>query len=173
MQSKAKTVEQYLKELPPDRREAISAVRDVILKNLDSDYEEGMQYGMIGYFVPHRIFPAGYHCDPKEPLCFAGLANQKNHMAVYLMCIYGDGKEAARFRREWLKTGKKLDMGKSCIRFRKLEDLALNLIGEAIRRTPAAVYIQRYESVLASTAAGKQKPTTKKKAATAKKNPKP
>lgn len=165
MQSKAKTVEQYLKELPPDRREAISAVRDVILKNLDSTYEEGMQYGMIGYFVPHRIYPAGYHCDPKQPLPYVCLASQKNHMSVYLTCDYGDVQEGKWFREAWAKTGKKLDMGKSCIRFRKLEDLALNVIGEAIRRTPAAVYIQRYESVLASTAAGKRKPAAKKKAA--------
>ena len=90
MQSKATTVEQYLAELPEDRRKAIEAVRQVVLKNLDKDYEEGMQYGMIGYYVPHRVYPAGYHCDPKQPLPFAGLASQKNHMALYLMCVYGD-----------------------------------------------------------------------------------
>ena len=93
MQSKATTVEQYLNELPPDRRDAIAAVRDVILRNLDSNYEEGMQYGMIGYFVPHHIYPAGYHCDPKQPLPYVCLASQKNHMAIHLMGIYGDGKE--------------------------------------------------------------------------------
>ncbi|HZK81831.1 MAG TPA: DUF1801 domain-containing protein, partial [Humisphaera sp.] len=88
MKSNAATVEQYLAELPEDRRAAIGAVRDVILKNLDADYEEGMQYGMIGYYVPHRIFPAGYHCDPKQPLPFAALGSQKNHMAIYLMSVY-------------------------------------------------------------------------------------
>ena len=90
MQSKATTVEQYLAELPEDRRKAIEAVRQVILKNLDKDYEEGIQYGMIGYYVPHRVYPAGYHCDPKQPLPFAGLASQKNYMSLYLMCVYGD-----------------------------------------------------------------------------------
>ena len=90
MQSKAKTVAEYLAELPEDRRKAIETVRQVVLKNLDSHYEEGMQYGMIGYYVPHRVYPAGYHCDPKQPLPFASLGSQKNHMALYLMCIYGE-----------------------------------------------------------------------------------
>src|SRR5712692_7177253 len=125
MQSKAATVEQYLSELPPERRAAIEAVRKVILTNLDDHYEEGMQYGMIGYYVPHRVFPAGYHCDPKQPLTFAGLASQKNHMSLYLMCVYGHEPSAVWFRAAWAKTGKKLDMGKSCVRFKKVEDLAL------------------------------------------------
>ena len=90
MQDKATTVEQYLSGLTADRRKAIEAVRQVILKNLDKDYEEGIQYGMIGYYVPHRVYPAGYHCDPKQPLPFAGLASQKNYMSLYLMCVYGD-----------------------------------------------------------------------------------
>src|SRR5438046_10478824 len=121
MQSKATTVEQYLSELPEDRRKALEAVREVILQNLDEDYEEGMQYGMIGYYVPHRVYPAGYHCDPRQPLPFAGLASQKKHMAVYLMCAYGEGELATWFRHAWAKTGKKLDMGKACVRFQKLE----------------------------------------------------
>ena len=124
MQSKATTVDQYLAELPEDRRKALEAVRQVVLKNLDKDYEEGIQYGMIGYYVPHRVHPAGYHCDPKQPLPFASLASQKNHMALYLMCIYGDTDHAKWFRDAWAKTGKKLDMGKACVRFKKLEDLA-------------------------------------------------
>ena len=109
MQSKATTVEEYLAELPEDRRAAIQAVRKVILKNLDKGYEEGMQYGMIGYYVPHKVYPAGYHCDPKQPLPFASLASQKNHMAVYLM---GSQKHQEWFRKDWAKTGKKLDVGK-------------------------------------------------------------
>lgn len=88
MQSKATSVEAYLESLPADRREALNSVRSAILKNLDSDYEEGMQYGMIGYFVPHRIYPHGYHCDPKQPLPFAALASQKNYMSLYLMSVY-------------------------------------------------------------------------------------
>lgn len=146
MQSKAKTVREYLAELPEDRRVAIQAVRQVILKNLDKGYEEGMQYGMIGYYVPHKLYPAGYHCDSKQPLPFAGLASQKNHMAVYLMCIYGSREQEEWFRKEWAKTGKKLDMGKSCIRFRKLEDLPLDVIGKVIARVPLKEYIGYYES---------------------------
>ena len=150
MQSKATTVAAYLASLPPDRRAAISAVRAVILKNLDKGYEEGMQYGGIGYYVPHRVFPAGYHCDPKQPLPFAGLASQKNHMSVGLMCHYGGGEEDRWFRAAWAKTGKKLDMGKCCVRFRKLEDVPLEVVGEAVRRVPAAAYISHYEAAILS-----------------------
>lgn len=150
MQSKATTVEKYLAELPADRRSAIEAVRKVILENLDSGYQEGMLYGMIGYFVPHERYPSGYHCDPKQPLCFIGLASQKNHMALYMMCqyVYGNGEKA--FRSAWAKTGKKLDMGKSCIRFKRVDDLALDLIGEAIRETPVEKHIEFYETAFKS-----------------------
>src|SRR3989337_1277487 len=120
MQSKAKTVAEYLAELPADRRAAIKAVRAVILKNLDKNYEEGMQYGMIGYCVPHRVYPAGYHCDPKQPLPFAGLASQKNYMSLYLMCNYGETDQLAWFEQAWANAGKKLNMGKCCVRFKKL-----------------------------------------------------
>jgi len=148
MINKAKTVKEYLASLPADRRTAIEAVRGVILENLDKGYEEGMQYGMIGYYVPHRLFPAGYHCDPKQPLPFAGLGSQKNHMALHLMFVYGDPGEAERFRKAWAKAGKKLDMGKSCVRFKKLDDVALNVIGETVARVPAKTYIKRVESFL-------------------------
>jgi hypothetical protein len=156
MISKAQTVEDYLAELPPDRRAALQAVREVILANLDRSYEEGMQYGIIGYYVPHSIYPPGYHCDPKQPLPFAGLASQKNHMAVYLMCIYASPQLQEWFRQEWAKTGKKLDMGKSCVRFRKLEDLALDVIGQAIARVPAKKYIEFCESAIRSRAKAKK-----------------
>jgi len=146
LQSKAKTVKEYLAGLPEDRRAAIQAVRKVILKNLDKGYEEGMQYGGIGYYVPHKLYPAGYHCDPKQPLPYAGLVSQKNHMAVYLMCIYGGTEHESWFRKEWAKTGKKLDMGKSCIRFKKLEDLPLDVIGKTIARVPVKEYMAYYES---------------------------
>lgn len=150
MTSNAQTVEQYLAELPEDRREAISTVRDVILKNLPNGYEEQMQYGHISYVVPHSLFPKGYHCDPKQPLTYASVASQKNHMAVYLMCIYGDTAEEAWFREAYLATGKKLDMGKSCIRFKKLTDLPLEVIGEAIARVTPEAYIRAYEQILAT-----------------------
>jgi hypothetical protein len=148
MQSKATTVEQYLSELPEDRRKALEEVRQVIRKNLDKDYEEGIQYGIIGYYVPHRVYPAGYHCDPKQPLPFAALASQKNHMSLYLMCVYGESELAKWFHEAWAKTGKKLDMGKSCVRFKKVDDLALGVIGEAIKRVPAKKYIAICESAL-------------------------
>jgi hypothetical protein len=150
MQSKAATVDQYLAELPDDRREALAAVREVILKNLDKDYEEGMQYGMIGYYVPHHVHPAGYHCDPRQPLPFAALASQKNYMSLYLMCVYGESEHSKWFQKAWAETGKKLDMGKACVRFKKLEDLPLDVIGEAIRRVPARKYIAVCESAVAS-----------------------
>lgn len=161
MQSKAATVNEYLGSLPEDRRTALQAVREVILANLDKDYQECMQYGMIGYCVPHRVYPAGYHCDPKQPLPFAGLASQKSHMAIYLMCIYGSPQDEAWFRSAWAKSGRKLDMGKSCIRFRRLEDVALDVLGEAIRRVPASKFIAQYESTLNASAGGRR-PASKK-----------
>jgi hypothetical protein len=149
MQSKSLTVQEYLASLPEERRRALSAVREVILKNLDKDYEEGMTYGMIGYYVPHRVYPAGYRCNPKLPLPFANLGSLKNYMSLHLMCVYerceeGDAASglARWFREAWAKTGKKLDMGKACIRFKKADDLALDVIGELIRRVPAKAYIE-------------------------------
>jgi hypothetical protein len=148
MQSKAISVQQYLEELPADRRAAIKGVRRVILKNLDPTFEEGMQYGMIGYYVPHRVYPAGYHCDPRQPLPFICLASQKNYMSVYLGSIYGNPDHERWFRAACAKAGKKLDMGKSCVRFRKIEDLALDVIGESIRRIRARAFIRFYESAI-------------------------
>ncbi len=164
VQSKATTVRDYLAELPEDRRAALQAVREVILKNLDDDFEEGMQYGMIGYYVPHSVYPPGYHCDPRQPLTFASLASQKNHMALYLMCVYGDQNQRTSFEAEWKKAGKKLDMGKSCVRFKKLDDLALGVIGETIRRVTARKYIEICERALSS----RQKGPAKKAASTRK-----
>jgi hypothetical protein len=173
MQSRAGTVEDYLAELPEDRRKALSAVREVILKNLDtSGFEEGMQYNMIGYYVPHRVFPAGYHCDPRQPLPFASIGSQKNHMAIYLMCVYGSQENEKWFREQWAKSGKKLDMGKSCVRFKKLEDVPLDVIGQMIKRVPAKKYIEQYQTGLnrgskgaKSSAATSGEPAPKKTAA--------
>jgi hypothetical protein len=169
VQSKATTVKDYLAELPADRRAAIQAVREVILKNLDDDFEEGITYGMIGYYVPHSIYPPGYHCDPRQPLPFANLASQKNHMALYLMCVYADQEQRKRFETDWKKAGKKLDMGKSCVRFKRLEDLALDVIGETIRRVSARKYIETCERALTS----RQKAPAKKAAAVRKAATKP
>lgn len=180
MQSKATTVRQYLSELPEDRRAVIESVRAVILRNLDKDYEEGMSYGMIGYYVPHRVYPAGYHCNPKQPLPFAALASQKNYMSLYLMSAYGESDGWETFRREWAKTGKKLDMGRCCIRFRTADDLALDVIADTIRRVPAKKYIAHYESAIrtagkgaAAAAAGKPGRRAGKPAAKAKRAAKP
>ena len=172
MQSKAATVAEYLASLPSDRREALTFVRSAILANLDQNYEERMSYGMIGWAVPHRLFPAGYHCDPKMPLPFGGLASQKNYMSLYLMGIYDEGPDALSnwFREAWGKSGKKLDMGKCCIRFKKVEDLALDVISEAIRRMPVKKYIECYQKALASQTKqtkGKPKAATKRVAAKA------
>ncbi len=145
----------------------MDAVRKVILQNLDRDCEEGMQYGMIGYFIPHRIYPAGYHCDPRQPLPFACLASQKNYMSLYMMCLYSDGPLSQWFQAEWKKTGKKLDMGKSCIRFKKSDDLALEVIGEAIRRVPASKYIEIYESAFVKKQPAAVTASTKKTTKTA------
>ena len=164
MPSKATTVKEYLAELPEDRRKALEAVRKVIRKNLDKGYKEGMQCGMLGYFVPHSVYPPGYHCDPKQPLPFPGIASQKNHMVIHMMSIYGDPKLAAWFKKEWAKTGKKLDMGKSCIRFKKLEYLPLDLIGQAIARVPAKDFIALYESVIKTTGKKKSPAKAKRKA---------
>jgi hypothetical protein len=164
MQSKAATIAQYLAELPDDRRTTLEAVRKVFLKNLSGGYEEGMQYGMIGYYVPHSLYPAGYHCDPKQPLPFAGLASQKNHLSLYLMCTYGEGETGDWFREAWAKTGKKLDMGKACIRFKKLDDLALDVVAEALRRMPAPQWIAHYEASIPAASAPRKKSAVKKSA---------
>lgn len=145
MQSKATTVKEYLESLPEDRRKAISAVRKEILKNLPKGYEEVMQYGMIGYVVPLSIYPAGYLGKKDVPLPYAALASQKNYMSVYLMNIYGDKKGEEWFKKAYAKSGKKLDMGKSCVRFKKLEDLPLEVIGEAVGRTSVEEMIRGYE----------------------------
>lgn len=148
MTSKATTVAQYLQELPEDRRNAIEAVRKVILKNIDKGIEEGMQYGGIGYFIPHKIYPHGYHCDPKQPLPVIGLGAQKHHLSLGMMCLYYEPSFVEEFQNEYRKSGKKLDMGKCCIRFKKLEDLPLDLIGKTIKKIKTKEFIRFYETHL-------------------------
>jgi hypothetical protein len=148
MISKAKTVKEYLAEQTPERRKILEAVRKVLRANLDPVFAEGMQYGMIAYHVPHSVYPAGYHCDPKQPLPFAALASQKNYLSLYLCTAYCLPGEEDWFRSEWAKTGKRLDMGKSCIRFKKLDDLPLELVGRAVARISAEQFIEYYESVI-------------------------
>ncbi len=146
MQSGASTVEEYLASLSDDRREVVSRVRDAINARLPQGYEEGMQYGMIGWYVPHSIFPSGYHCDPKQPLPFAGLASQKNHFGIYLFFLYVSDEQLAWFQDAYAKSGRKLDMGKSCIRFKKLEDFALDVVVESAARVSVEEFVAHYTS---------------------------
>ena len=132
MKSAAVTVDAYLAGLPDDRREAIAAVREVVLHHLPEGFEEVMQYGMISYVVPLERFPDTYN---GSALTVASLADQKRHMALYLMGVYGEEGAQDWLRDRWATTGKKLDMGKSCLRFKRLDDLALDVVGEAIART--------------------------------------
>ncbi len=142
MQSKATTVDQYLKELPDDRRDAITHVRDVILKNLPEGYVEVMNWGMIAYEVPLATYPNTYN---KKPLLYAALASQKNHMAVYLSAIYANNNTRENFEKAYKATGKKMDTGKCCVRFKRLEQLPVEVIGQAIASCPLDDFIQLYE----------------------------
>ena len=142
--SKAKTVADYLAGLPADRRKTISTVRAVVRKHLPKGYKESIGYGMICYNVPLSTYPDTYN---GQPLCYAALAAQKNYCAIYLMNVYGDGPAAASFREGFKRAGKKLDMGKSCVRFRTADDLPLDVIGRTVASTPVKAFIARYERV--------------------------
>jgi hypothetical protein len=142
VKSRASTVEEYLDSLPEDRRAIVAAVRKVILKNLPKGYQERMNWGVISYEIPLSRYPTTYN---KQPLMYAGLAAQKNYFAVYVMTACSPELEAW-FRAEFKKAGKKLDMGKCCVRFRKLDDLPLDVIGQLIARTQPEKYIAYYEA---------------------------
>jgi hypothetical protein len=157
MKNTATTVEEYLKGLPADRRTAINAVRQVILANLPKGYVECIGYGMIGYVVPHSLYPAGYPCDPKLPLPYANLGSQKNHMVLHLMAVYADPATEKWFRNAWAAAGKKLDMGSACVRFKKIEDVPLDVIGQVIARVPVKDHIARMEKNLGASKSGRAK----------------
>ena len=148
--SKAATVEGYLAELPEDRRAVVSAVRDVVLRNLPGGYRETMGFGMITWGIPLEDYPGTYN---GQPLGYAALAAQKNYYALYLMSPYMDAEQEQRLRDEFRKAGKKLDMGKSCLRFKKLDDLPLDVVGGVIASIPPKEYIAKYEAVRAQAAA--------------------
>jgi hypothetical protein len=137
----AATVAEYLSKLSPERAAELKPVRAAINKALPKGYQEGIQYGMIGWYVPHALYPGGYPSNPKEPMPFASLAAQKNHNALYLMCVYSDGATGDAFKKAWAKTGKKLDMGKSCVRFTKADDLALDVIAKTIKSMTVKKYV--------------------------------
>jgi hypothetical protein len=168
MQSRAKTVSEYLASLPADRRHALEEIRKVVRKSIHPDFEEGMQYGMLAWYLPHAKYPAGYHCDPQQPLPFASIASQKAHIGLYLFCIYCDPDEQARFVAEWKASGKRLDMGKSCVRVKKLEDVPLDVVGRAFERVTPKRFVAAYEASLEQSAAGR-KALAQRKARTAKK----
>lgn len=163
-------VEKYLGSLPDERREALESVRHVILDNLSPGFEEGVQYGMLGYYVPHALYPKGYHANPKQPLPCINLGSQKNHMALYLMCLYAGSELELSFKKSWAKSGKKLDMGKSCVRFRKLDDLALDALAETLRRLTVEQHIANYEASVGVGAKPAEGPDSTKKKATSRRS---
>ena len=142
------TVSDYLDNLPEERIDSFNTLRKVILSNLPEGFEECINYGMIGYVVPHSIYPAGYHCDTKLPLPFMNIANQKNFIAFYHMGIYGNADLMSWFVNEFPNYSKaKLDMGKSCIRFKKMDDIPFELIGELVKKMSVEDWINQYESL--------------------------
>jgi uncharacterized protein YdhG (YjbR/CyaY superfamily) len=147
MQSTALTPQEYLDSLPEDRKEALSKLRDTIIQNLPPGFQEGMGYGMLGWSVPHSTYPAGYHCDPKQPLPFLGLASQKNNISFYHMGVYANQELYDWFVAEYPKHVKtKIDMGKSCIRFKKPENIPYALIGELVSKITPQQWIETYEA---------------------------
>ena len=147
MQYKADSPEAYIECLPEDRQAVISAMRDAVRKNIPAGFEEVVAYGHMGWVVPHELYPPGYHCDPKQPLPFIGIGSQKNHIALYHMGIYSDPKLLAWFESEWPKhSNRKLDMGKSCIRFKKPEHVTISLIAELAAKMTPSEWIERYEA---------------------------
>jgi hypothetical protein len=146
MVSKATTPDQYMKELPADRRESMIKLRETVLKNLPKGFKESMGYGMLGYVVPHTLYPAGYHCDPKLPLPFMNIASQKNFIALYHMGLYGNPELLKWFTGEYAKqVPSKLDMGKGCIRFKKPEHIPYRLIGDLVKKVSVKDWIDMYE----------------------------
>lgn len=149
MKYTATTPDQYVAQLPDDRKEPVQRLREVIGTHLPPGFEETMSYGMIGYVVPHSLYPAGYHCDPKLPLPFMNIASQKHFIALYHMGIYADPDLLGWFQEAYAQRGiGKLDMGKSCIRFKKPGIIPYDLIGELCTKMTPEAWIARYESAL-------------------------
>ena len=142
------TVEEYLSGLPPARRDALTALREVILDALPQGYEEGIQYGSIGYYVPHHLCPDGYHTDPTQPVPFVGLSSKKSFMTLNFFGLYVDKEAKEQFVSAWNETGLKLDMGASCIRFKKLEQVPLGVVGEAVASLSVQRFMNAYEAII-------------------------
>ncbi len=156
------TIDAYLAALPGERRELVEAILATIRQNADVKLEEGIQYGMPAFYLPHAAYPAGYHCDPAQPLPFASVAATKSGASIHLFCAYCDSDERARLVTEWKATGKRLDMGKACIRVKRLEQVPLDVVGAAVKRMTAARFVRAYESIVpASVRTAAKKPAKK------------
>lgn len=162
MHSKSTTPESYLATLPEDRRAIITAIRDTIRAHLPPGIEESMQYGMLGWSVSRDVYPPGYHCDPKQNVPYVSLANQKNNVSLYLFCMYTDAELTGWFQQEAQQRGFKLDMGKSCVRFKRLGDVPLDLLAETIQKMPTDAFLARY---IAQIPAPKSRPKRQKSGA--------
>ena len=149
MKIEATSPDNYIEQLPDDRQAPMRKLRAIIKDNIPAGFEEAMSYGMIGYVVPHSLYPGGYHCDPKLPLPFINLASQKQYIALYHMGVYADPELLEWFLAAYVQQGVgKPDMGKSCIRFKKPENIPYGLIGELCRKMTPQAWIARYESAL-------------------------
>lgn len=149
MKSQATTIEEYMEQLPAERQKPMQDLRTTILENLPKGFEETISYGMIGYVVPHSVYPKGYHCTPKLPLPFINIASQKNFIAIYHMGLYSDPTLMQWFQEQYAqRVPHKLDIGKSCIRFKKPEHIPFDLIGELASKVTPAKWIEVYEGNL-------------------------
>lgn len=168
--AKPTSVGEYLNGLSDERREALATLRKVINKNIDKRFEEGIQYGQVAWFVPHSLYPAGYHCNPKEPLPFASIASMKGHIGLYLFCVYLNEELQNWFVDAWKATGKKLDMGKSCVRVKRIEDVPLDVVAQLFKKIKAKDFIAVYEEMRdAGSKRSPKKSSTQKKQKKAKK----
>ncbi len=157
MRIEATTVDEYLDQLDDERRALIESVRALILENINEGFEETIQYHMIGYVVPHSLYPEGYHVTPSDPLPFMSLGAQKNYCSLYAMSLYAGSRTLEEFQNDWKRAGKKLNMGKSCIRFKKFDDLAVDVLASYLRSVTVASCIASYQAVLDSIGKSKRK----------------
>jgi uncharacterized protein YdhG (YjbR/CyaY superfamily) len=165
MPNKPTNYDEYLATVPENQRELVEAIATTIRRSADRKFEEGMQYGMPAWFLPHSVYPNGYHCDPKQPLPFASVAARKSGVSIYLFGVYCDAAAQAKLQEEWKATGMRLDMGKSCIRVKKLEQLPLDVLGRTVKSMTAAKFVRAYEAGVAAPRNKPAKKSTKKTAA--------
>ncbi len=148
MNTGSPAVDAYLNSVDGEHRRVLDAVLDVVRANIAPGFEEGVQYGMVGYYVPHSIYPNGYHAKPTEPLPFAGFGAQKRHVGLYLFCVYTDDEVMQWFTDAWRATGQRLDMGKACVRVRKLDEVPLDVVGALFARITLEAFVASYERAI-------------------------